>query len=364
MRLLLVCCLLFSWASAQESYGDELSLVIKPKSGFLAAHRGTMSHLGKERIAGLEVSLYKRLKGSTNWSDAYKQPYIGITLYGSSLGNQQILGDGFGSYGFIEFPMNRSKKNILTAKLSAGLGYVTKVFDQQSNPKNVAVSSHVNALLCLGLQGRWQITPTHALVYSMDMTHFSNGSTKVPNLGLNMPFLGLGYAYTFKRDAARHVPPLVVEKTPFFSHWKLTAVGILSFKEIFPTSGPKYPIYAINSFVSKRFRPKVGMEVGLDFISKQSLFNYRPYIPKTQLSIFQIGAYSAYVLPFEKLRIILGMGIYVKDRYDADNEFYHRVGMRYQLDNGVLLNLVLKSHWAKADYVEWGVGYTFKYKKK
>jgi hypothetical protein len=25
---------------------------------------------------------------------------------------------------------------------------------------------------------------------------------------------------------------------------------------------------------------------------------------------------------------------------------------------------VLKSHWAKADYIEWGVGYTFKYKKR
>jgi hypothetical protein len=39
------------------------------------------------------------------------------------------------------------------------------------------------------------------------------------------------------------------------------------------------------------------------------------------------------------------------------------VGMRYRFDNGLLLNLVLKSHWAKADYVEWGVGYTFNYSK-
>ena len=50
----------------------------------------------------------------------------------------------------------------------------------------------------------------------------------------------------------------------------------------------------------------------------------------------------------------------MKDRYDMDNELYHRVGMRYQFDNGLLLNMVLKTHWAKADYVEYGIGYTLK----
>jgi signal transduction histidine kinase len=106
------------------------------------------------------------------------------------------------------------------------------------------------------------------------------------------------------------------------------------------------------------------MEAGFDFISKQSLFGYRDYIPKTQLSIFQIGGYSAFVLPLDHLKFILGMGVYIKDRYDADNEIYHRVGMRYQFNNGLLVNLTLKTHWAKADYVEYGVGYTLKYKQK
>jgi signal transduction histidine kinase len=91
---------------------------------------------------------------------------------------------------------------------------------------------------------------------------------------------------------------------------------------------------------------------------------YREYIPKTQWTIFQIGAYTSYILPLDRLRFIVGMGVYLKDRYDMDNEIYHRVGMRYECENGLLFNLVLKTHWAKADYVEYGVGYTFKHKKK
>jgi hypothetical protein len=61
---------------------------------------------------------------------------------------------------------------------------------------------------------------------------------------------------------------------------------------------------------------------------------------------------------------VLGMGAYVKDRYQPDGPLYHRIGMRYQFSNGITANLVLKSHWAKADYVEWGIGYTFKHGKR
>jgi hypothetical protein len=361
MRFLIIITFFTFHCSAQlDSVRNDWSISLKPKSGFLAAHRATMSHLPKERIWGAELSIYKRLYNSTSWSKSYKNPFIGMTIYGSTLGNKAILGFGAGSYAFIEFPMSRKdRKNCLTAKLSAGLGYVSKIFSQSQNPKNVATSSHLNALLCLGLQGRWQFHPNHCLIYSMDMTHFSNGSSKVPNLGLNMPFLGLGYGYTFAHQKVSYCAPKTFQKTPFFSNWKLTLVGIASFKEMFPTGGKVYPVYALNSFVSKQFKSKVGMEFGLDFISKQSLFNYKPYIPKTQWSIFQMGTYAAYVLPLNKLRFVLGMGVYLKDRYDSDDEIYHRVGMRYYCSNGLELNLVLKSHWAKADYVEYGIGYTF-----
>ena len=363
MRLFLFFIFIAQFVFAQDSISDERAITIKPKFGFLAAHRGTMGHLYKDRIIGTEITFSKRIIASKNWASIYKNPYVGCTFYGSNLGNNDILGYGFGSYGFIEFPFINQKKHVVTAKLSAGLGYVTKVFDQENNPKNVAVSAHVNALLCLGLQGRWKITPKHAVIYSFDVTHFSNASTKVPNLGLNMPFIGLGYSYNLSPKKGPVCSPVKITHTPFFTNWNVHVVGIISKKEVFPTGGKDYPVYAVNTFVSKRFKEKVGMEIGFDFISKQSLFNYKPYIPKTQLSIFQIGTYAAYVLPLDKLKFVLGMGVYLKDRYDADNEIYHRVGLRYQCDNGLLLNVVLKSHWAKADYAEWGIGYTFNYKK-
>lgn len=364
MRFLFILLFVANISNAQDSVVNDISLQLKSKNGFLAAHRGTMSHLAKERVTGFELSLCKRLNGSNNWHESYRNPIVGATLYGSTLGNNEILGQGFGVYGFIEFPMSRNKKLFLTSHLGAGLGGVTKVFDQEKNPKNIAISSHLNALLSLGINGRWFVRPEHALVLGVDMTHFSNGASKMPNLGLNMLNISLGYAYTVKQQKAEAVAPIKVEKTPFFSNWKYSVLGIVSTKEIFPTTGKSYPVYAISNILHKRFKPKVGMEIALDFISKQSIFGYRTYIPKTQWTVFQVGAYAGYYLPLNRFGFVLGMGVYLKDRYDADDEFYHRVGMRYRFDNGLLINLVLKSHWAKADYVEWGVGYTFNNNKK
>ncbi len=363
MRFTLLFFLLPVLCYSQENRVDDWSLSLKGKSGFLAAHRGTMGHLAKERLFSGELSFSKRIR-SKNWSQEYRNPYVGATLYGSNLGNKDILGYGFGMYGFIEFPWTRSEKHVFTSKLGAGLGVVTKVYDSETNPKNVAMSTYLNAIICLGIQGRWYIKPEHALIYSLDLTHFSNGSSKVPNLGVNMPYIGLGYQYTFKKEERPNLELTGFQRVPFFKNWNASLIGIISDKQIFPTGGKHYPVFALSAMLHKQFKPKVGMEIALDIISKQSILHYREYIPKTQLSILQVGGFVGYNIPLDKFRFVIGMGAYIKDRYNPDDMFYHRVGMRYQCRNGLLLNLVLKSHWAKADYIEYGVGYTFNYKPR
>lgn len=347
----------------QQKFTDDWAISTRIKSGFLAAHRGTMGHLAKDRIFAGELSFSRRMR-SKCWSHEYRNPYVGATLYGSNLGNKAILGYGYGVYGFIEFPWTRSEKHVFTCKVGAGLGVVTKIFDQETNPKNVATSTHMNALICLGLQGRWYMKDGHALLYGMDMTHFSNGSSRVPNLGLNMPYLTLGYEFRIKKQEREIQQMAQFQRLPFIKGWTFSTVGIVSMKEIFPTEGKKYPVFALSGIAFKQFKPKVGVEMALDIISKQSIFGYRKYIEKSQWKILQVGAFLGYSIPLDRFRFVIGMGVYLKDRYDQDNELYHRVGMRYQFDNGLLLNLVLKTHWAKADYVEYGIGYSFKHKRR
>lgn len=351
---------------SQTEGSESMFVSVKQKTGFLAAHSPVMGHLPKQLALGGEISFYKQFGGDKRWHADYGFPYAGITLYGSTVGNKEILGEGFGVYGFIEFPFTKGKRHWITGKVATGLGYVTRVFDQETNPKDVAISTHLNALICLALQGHIRLAEKHELIYSMDLTHMSNGAFKVPNLGINMPYFGLGYACRVGTKPVKlpEQEAVILPKYGFFDHWKLHVLGVLSVKEVFPTGEKKYPVYGLSVMGRRIFRPKTGMEVSFDVFSKQAVFGYKSYIPKTQWSILQMGMYAGYILPLDRFQFVVGMGAYVKDRYDPDGRLYHRIGMRYQFDSGVTANLVLKSHWAKADYVEWGIGYTFKYGKQ
>ncbi len=325
------------------------------KGGFLAAHRSVMGHLVKQHAVGFELSYMFQSKGKKEWEKAYRYPLIGITAYATSAGNRDIIGNYYGLFGFMNLPLIKRKVYAMSVKVGAGLSYNPKVYDSETNIYQIAISTHVNARITLGIENRFTFG-NNSIVLGIDATHFSNSSIKVPNLGLNLPFLSLGYAYRIKKNS----DSIQTVSKPI-KYWQLGAVGIMSVKEVFPTGGKKYPVYGLNLVARRFFNHKTGMEVSVDFISKQAIFKYEEDIPKTQAEILQIGAFVGFILPFDHLHFVTGMGIYLKDKYQPEDFMYHRVGMRYVFDNGINLNLVLKSHWARADYTEFGIGYTFKY---
>lgn len=329
------------------------------KTGLLLGHRPVMGHLAKTHSFAGEISFVKRTNGSKKWHSSYKYPELGFTIYAGNAGNKDVLGNYFGAYSFIQFPFVSKKSFRLNGKLGLGLGYGTKQYDPVTNPKNVAMSTRINALICGGIDARFYFKKNW-LSLGIDMTHFSNGAFKVPNLGLNLPYLSIGYGHYIKsRDS---IPATKEFSTPQ-RKILLGATAILSAKEVFPSGGKKYPVYGFSVHARTFLKPRVGWELSLDLISKQAIFGYRPEIAKTQADIFQVGIYAGYLLPLDRFHFVLGMGYYFRDKYQPEDAMYHRVGFRYYLKNGIILNVVLKSHWARADYVEWGIGYCFNWKK-
>jgi hypothetical protein len=230
----------------------------------------------------------------------------------------------------------------------------------KTNPKNVAMSTHVNAMICFGLKSQF-LFRRNIFTLGLDMTHFSNGATKVPNLGVNLPYFSVGYGRVIQKAEK---DTFLLRNTVPFKKWLFGMTAIGSVKEIFPTNRKKYPVFALSTHFRYFSRPKVGFEAAFDIISKQAILGYKPEITKSQWDILQMGAYIGYLLPLDRLHFVLGMGMYIKDKYQPEDFMYHRVGMRYYFPNGLNAQVVLKSHWARADYVEWGLGYTFNFKKR
>lgn len=350
-------CSMTSLGQGNDTWGFEARF----KSGFLIGHRAVMGHLVEDHSYAAELTYVFRTNGQKSWHSQYKYPEIGITGFAGSAGNREVLGNFFGAYSYISFPFVAKPKFRFNGKLGCGLGYGTRQYDEVENPKNVAISTPVNALICMGVDARYYFR-NNWVSFGVDMTHFSNGAYKVPNIGLNLPYVSLAYGHYFKSSEQ------VMESPEMWWMPKrkilLGATAILSAKEVFPTNGKRYPVYALSLHARTFLKPKMGWELSLDLISKQSILAYRPEIPKTQAEIFQVGVFGGYLLPLDRFHFVLGMGYYLKDRFQPEDAVYHRVGIRYYLKNGIHLNMVLKSHWARADYVEWGIGYSLNVQKK
>lgn len=351
---LLVC--LSGYSFAQNHLGFEL----KAQSGYLGVHRPSISHLPQEQVFMGEASYFIDLKEKNTWASAYPGARIGVSGFFSKTGNTELLGYLFGGFAYGDLPFFRNEKQSFSARVGSGLAFANKVYDPISNPKNNAISSHVNVIVQMSLNYRRYFGVSEIGV-GLGLNHFSNGSNKLPNLGLNYPMLTVSYGrnkvQSKVKERERYAPS-------WGTKWRFGANFILSAKEVFPTGGKKYPVFAVNGIARKIFNPKLGVEFAVDGIYKTAILDYLPEYQKRPIDIFQVGIFAGHILTFDRFSTILGMGVYVVDRYLPEDHFYHRIGMRYAFENKVQVGVTLKSNWGKADYVEWSVGYTFNRKKR
>jgi len=341
---------------------------VREKVGFLAAHHAGMAHIPKQLAIATEVSYLKRLTGSQLWQKSYREPIVGSTLFIGSVGNNQILGRYVGVYGFAELPIIKYKKYRMDWKFSTGVGHTNKPYDPITNPKNVAIGSHFNALMCFALKQTIGFGNS-AMTLGLDMTHFSNGAFKVPNLGINLPYVSLGFQHFFQgvshrinqgeKDEISRINPSPRPNFLTYQQWQLSLNGIFTCKETMPIGGKKYPVYAGSVSLRRYGSQKSGVEVNFDVFSKQALLNYEPMVQKSQWDILQLGISTSYILPLDRFNFVYGAGMYIRDKYRADGPMYIRLGCRYYLTKNISAVFGLKTHYAKADYLEFGLSYHF-----
>ena len=129
---------------------NEKGFEVKSKIGFLAIQHQSMSHLPKETAKAFEFSFVHQTRGNKLWHKAYRYPTIGATLFIGSVGNTRILGTYAGIYGFSELPIIKFRKFELNFKFASGLAYSNLSYYQ--NPKNVAIGTNWNTMMCFGLK--------------------------------------------------------------------------------------------------------------------------------------------------------------------------------------------------------------------
>lgn len=327
---------------------------VRLETGTILAHREFMKHLIREKTHGFHLTYSYQTTGVKDWQVRYRLPKIEGDFYYTNFGNNEQLGRSFGGYASISLPFIRRQHFFIGPRIGTGLAFITKSFDQQTNPKNNVIAYPLNSLIVLGLEFEYQFQQS-AVSFHAALTHFSNGATEMPNLGINLATLSVGYAHYFKPIEFNDVDRILNWDK---KKWNYYLLGVGSVKEVYPTGGRKYPAASLSFLVQKQFFPKFGIDLSADLFYNSSLGAEEEMVKQTQL--FQSGVYVGFFLPINRLELLTGVGAYLCDYFKTNGAVYNRFGLRYKLNEKWLINFTIKAHLGRADYIEYGIGYNLR----
>ncbi len=333
-------------------------LSVKPfiHYGFIANHHPEMAYFTDRHIAPFEISVLKRTDGSKVWQQLYKYPEVGISLFTTSFSSSDILGNVVAAYPFIVFS-NHNKSNGFNFRIGTGLGYFSEKFSRYDNYKNLAISTHINATINFRTEYFIKVSDASDISVGVGLTHFSNGAFKTPNLGLNIITASTAISlYPYGRIKIKDtVLRLEKSKNAAFSYW--LAVGE---KEVYPVYGKKFKTFTLSTDVMLKTSQINRLGLGLDFFYDESDKKYlidHEISFKNDIEIMKIGASIINEFQFSKISFLQYMGLYGYSKNTSSGLLYQRLALRYYFYKGAFACISLKTHWGKADFTEFAVGY-------
>ncbi len=232
------------------------------------------------------------------------------------------------------------------------LEYNTKIYSDE-NYRLSAISSHFNALILLGFAREFQMNENWSLITRFNWTHYSNGSTKAPNLGLNIPTIGLGVHKKFKSKT--NYKEVNVFPNP---NWHFLFAG--SIKQ-FKIEGPFYPLYILSVEKNISRKRRNYWSLGSDFIFDHSVKDQLASSLDSSARYFdniKITAKASWNIPIGNLQISLQAGSYLKNSLFKKQFIFQRMALRYRFTENIGATISMRSHFAKADAIELGLIYT------
>lgn len=365
--LIYFCVIFFSVKiTAQNTFKKKDSSIISMETkvhyGFIMPHHKYIQYLSTGHFTAFELNVGKQTNGRKKWHQLYNYPYIGLSFWTANMANPEVLGSVYTLYPYLNFNLVDHRKLDFNFRFGTGIAYITKKFEPFDNYKNLLIGTNLNVAISLLYELKWAIQQHIQLSTGVGMTHFSNGALKMPNLGINIPTVNVGVAYLLNTNKPFFVPTesLCNKDTTKFEIQSIVSGGI---KEIYPACGDKFGVFSWSNSLIKTWSLKRKIGVGIDlfweFSNIRSLKRQGIEV-KHAYEVIKPGVHVLHQLRFSRLSLVTQIGFYIYAKDKSDGPIYDRLALQYKLNNNILLNVALKTHFAKADFVEWGIGYSIR----
>ena len=346
---------LFGQVEEQKPYSVDASFFY----GTILEHNTEIADLITAHPTGFIFSYNRKTYGFNDWESRYNYPDYGASLVFQDLRNE-ALGQNFGIYGHFNFYfLNRH----IMARIGQGVALASNPFDLDNNFKNTAYGSKLLSSTFIMLNYKKpNILGKVGLQAGLSLVHYSNANIKAPNASTNTFAFNVGLNYEL---AENELPAYIPQtKTSFEEpvHFNLVLRGGVNESDYVGLG--QDPFLVVSSFIDKRINHKSTFQAGADFFFSKFLKNEIAY-KAAAFSEFnlrgdedwkRIGLFAGHELRFNKIAFVTHVGYYVYYPYDFVNRVYFRGGLKRYFSEKIFLSVTLKSHYAKAEAVEFGLG--------
>ncbi len=333
----------------------------KVHTGITLPFYKALSYLIQDDIYALDLSISFPTYGKNYWEKIYNYPRPGFGYSFWSLGNNEIFGKAHALYGYINMPLiKKTDRFSLNYQVSFGGSYLTKRFDKYENHLNRAISSHANVYIRIGIDSKIRLSSRSQLVFEAGGSHFSNGKTKSPNYGLNAGSFSLGFNYLIGNSNIT-IPDIdIPEPDKHYNQSVIYSAGIKVYDNLLDK---KYFVsaltYNIERYIDHKRKIGVGGDIFYDGSISEALASPDGTPEKEFDKLIRLGLHGSYAISYKQLSMGIQVGHYLYSKYTVLTLIYSRISVQYMLSEHLSANIGIKSHWAKADNIEWGIGYSW-----
>jgi hypothetical protein len=328
--------------------------------GTVLEHNPDIAHLITDHPEGVILSFNKRTYGFKEWESRFNYPDWGFSYIYQNMKNQ-YLGENHSLYAHYNFYF--LKRNLMF-RIGQGIAYASSPYDKEDNYINNAYGSDLLSTTYIMLNYKKQnVFKGFGLQAGISIIHYSNANFRAPNSSTNTFAFNIGANYLLDSDEKPEYISSTEEKK-FTEKIKYNFAFRSGLNESDVIDTGQYPFYIVSAYADKRLNRKSAIQVGTDvFFSeflKELIYFYSVAFPELDVTGNEdwkrVGVFVGHELFINKMSLETQLGYYVYYPYDFEGRIYNRIGLKRYFGDKIFGAITLKSHGAKAEAVEFGIG--------
>ena len=335
-------------ATSQTSDSTSRFASLQAYYGFIIPHSKDLGEVSNSNPFGVQIEISRLRYTQAAWNACNCYSQIGIALTYFNFNNPKELGGSLNAILFAEPKLIYGRINI-NLRAGMGLSYITKVYDADTNPRNLFFSKQLSGILLAGLNIKTHVAPRWAMSLSVIYNHISNGGTRQPNKGMNFPAIGFGTEYIIDP----HVHPLLQRtKARISDHsFRYYMGGFMASRSV------------NESLVSPQRKLLVGLQVGfykpVSHMSSLGLAlegsrdgSLEEQSSQQGTSPWVVSGLLRHHLLFGRFDFSQALGVYLYKNYPNENAVFQRYAIEYNILSSLKVGFSLKAHLQVAEQMD------------